>query len=169
MTNTTSQRPQKLLGALSGIALAAFLAGCGLRGDLYLEEPAIAEEGVAPEAPAETSELVNSEAVMDADPDTGIIIMEAEAFSDGEAPVDNAAEQVDSEAAMGTDPSSVVAEPVNGIEVEDPEKEAGEESADTPENSTEANDTPPTADEGSDDTVTQPPAKNEPEAVAPAQ
>jgi len=133
MKGIHSHRAPGWPGAVLAIGLTMAAAGCGLKGDLYLEQPdadtsptpaaAISEgsdesgtaetaarEGMTAEAPDETFELVNTEAAMDADSASSIIGPEEDLG-------DTAAEQVSSEAAMATGPSSVAIEPVTQSEL----------------------------------------------------
>jgi len=133
------------LGTLLAIALTTAATGCGLKGDLYLEqpdadkspapaaasndggdEPGTAEtavrEGMTAEAPDETFKLVNTEAAMDADP-AGSIIEPDEDLGD------TAAEQVSSEAA--TEPGSVAIEPVTQSELKGSDAETEKDTDDT--------------------------------------
>jgi len=189
MKTTHSQQAPGWLGTLMAIALATAAAGCGLKGDLYLEKPeadkspapaaasneggdkpdtaeAATPESIAAEAPEETAELVNTEAAMDADPGSSIIAPGD--INDLEGPGDTAAEQLSSEAAMATGPGSVEIEPVTQSELEGPDAETANDPEDTTAKPDEANAAPAdtAAETGSN---VSPPANETPDAVAPAQ
>jgi predicted small lipoprotein YifL len=161
MMTTHFQQAPGWLATLMAIALATAAAGCGLKGDLYLEKPeadkspaaasneggdepdtaeAATPESIAAEAPEETAELVNTEAAMDADP--GSTIIAPGDINDLEGPGDTAAEQLSSEAAMATGPSSVEIEPVTQSELEGPDAETANDPEDTTAKPDEANAAP---------------------------
>ena len=168
------------LGTLLAIGLTMTAAGCGLKGDLYLEqpdadkspapaaasndggdEPGTAEtavrEGMTAEAPDETFELVNTEAAMDADP-AGSIMEPDEDLGD------SAAEQVGSEAAMATGPGSVAIEPVTESELKGSDLETEKDTDDTTAKPDEPNAVP--AETGS---IVAPPDPESSDSTAPAQ
>jgi predicted small lipoprotein YifL len=169
---TAAQLFSGLPGKLFGVAVLTLgIAGCGLKGDLYIEAPRTEQseattadgsdgqdsgkvpEGIAPEV---NDELVNSEAAMDADPAGSV--MDPGAFG-GET-----TEQLDSEAAMGTSQSMGITQPVTTIELEGAEND----SEDKAEKSSELTDSLAAPETESDSAGSQSPAKEATDAVTSA-
>jgi predicted small lipoprotein YifL len=175
MIATDSQHFSALLARLLAVAiLASGIAGCGLKGDLYIEEPRTEQstpptadvsdtqnsgkepEGMTPEFPAANDELVNSEAAGSADPARSVM---GRGDFGGET-----TEQLDSEVEMGTGQSVGISQPVTTIELQDP----GNDSEDTADKSSELTESPATPETASENDDSQAPANEAIEAVTPA-
>ena len=169
-----AQRSPRWFRPILLMAVATGFTGCGLKGDLYLEEPdaepsqtaAPGAEAGATEAPDITSGLVNTEAALDAGPGSSII--EPGDVNNLERPGETATGQDSSAAATGTDPDSVTTIPAAQGELEERDAKTKTDSDNTASRTSESNAAPGMTDTKTD--ITAPvPAKEQPQTPAQAQ